>query len=114
MLNAIRSVALLALLAISQVCSAQTSPGYDQFVVAEDVVVRWVNGEQRFCQRLNLKGNICGQHSKIGGKRFFEVMDWWHADTFVKAYTGLQNVEVLRIEPGRDGSSLVIYFKNAL
>lgn len=113
-----RLAALVALLLVGQAASAQNQhrsgpPQYDQFVVAEDVEVQYINGELRFCQRRNLKARICGMYTKVFGKQIFEVMDWWHADTFVSAYTGIQRLEVTGISPGQDGASLVIYYRPA-
>lgn len=111
--STLAQAALLALLLVGLPVTAQTnSPArYEQFVIAEDVVIKYIKGEMRFCQRQNLKGLICGQHTKVFGKEVFEVLDWWHAAEFVKTYTGRQTITVTGVTPSTDGSSLTIYYK---
>lgn len=86
-------------------------PGYQQFVVAEDVVVQYVQGELRFCQRQNLKGAICGYHTKLFGKKIFEVGNWWSPLTFAQAYTQLAEIEVTQVSPGPGPANITIYFR---
>lgn len=86
---------------------------FQQFVVAEDVVIQYVRGELRFCQRQNLRGTICGYHTKIFGKKIFEVGDWWSAQTFAQAYTQMNDITVTQVAPGPGPSSITIYFQQS-
>lgn len=105
---------LSVIFSLSSLATAATNEapasGYEQYVVAEDAVTQYINGELRFCQRRNLKGRICGTRAKVFGREFFEPGNWWTAKTFAQAYTQLENLEVTQVAPGPQGS-IIIYFR---
>jgi hypothetical protein len=81
-----------------------------QFVVATDVVIQYVNGEMRFCERENTRGIVCGFQQKLFGKSRFAARDWWSAETYVQARTGLNEFTLWGVEPTGDGRGIIIYF----
>lgn len=81
-----------------------------QFVSANDVVIQYVNGEIRFCEREHVRGVTCGWHQKLFGKTRFAARDWWSAETYVQARTGLNEFTLWAVEPTADGRGIVIHF----
>lgn len=81
-----------------------------QFVVAQDVEIQYIRGEMRFCERKFVRGLVCGFEQKLFGKKSFAARDWWSAETYVQAMTGLNEFTLYNVEPTRDGRGIIIYF----
>lgn len=106
-LIALVSFALLGALASSAYAQ---SPVFMQAVVADNVEIMYVRGELRFCERENLKGVTCGFQQRLFGKTTFAARDWWSAETYVQARTGLNEFTLYGVEPTSDRRGLIIHF----
>jgi hypothetical protein len=103
----IRSILFITLFVLGNLANAQA---LRQFVVAPDVEIQYHNGELRFCERENLRGMVCGFEQKMFGKRRFAARNWWTAETFVQARTGLNEFTLWSVEPTADGRGVIVYY----
>lgn len=112
------TAALTALLLVgygassAQPCSfgLEASAGYESFVVTDDAEVRHIEGKVRFCPRPSLKRGVCYVEQRFFKKSYMAPIDWWTPETYAQASTGLQELQVTRLEPAPNGG-LVIYFR---
>jgi len=106
-MRTIRTILAIILLTLGFAAQAQA---FKQFVVAPDVEVQYLNGTMRFCERENLRGITCGFEQRIFGKKRFAARNWWSAETYVQARTGLNEFTLWGVEPTADGRGIIIYF----
>ncbi|GBG14292.1 30S ribosomal protein S5 [Novimethylophilus kurashikiensis] len=111
MFNFIKTV--ICMLCLAWLFSPQANAGttYPMFVVAHDIEARQIEGEFRFCERVNLKNGVCYQKVNFFGKTKRMPQDWWSPETYVSAYTGIESPVVVSIEPTADGRGVIIYYQ---
>lgn len=106
-MQSIRATLFFVLFALGVSAHAQADR---QFVVVPDVAIQYINGQMRFCERLDVHGITCGFQQKLFGKAHFAARNWWSAETYVQARTGMNEFTLWGVEPTSDGRGIVIYF----
>lgn len=113
LLHCVKKLTALILFALASIHASSVSaqvPVFMQSLVAENVEVMYVKGELRFCERENLKGITCGFQQRLFGKTTFAARDWWSAETYVQARTGLNEFTLYGVSQTPDGRGLIIHF----
>lgn len=85
---------------------------YVSFVETHQVVTQYVRGELRFCQVELVAGYICRQQVNFFGKTKLIAGDWWHVENYVTAASGIQNPEIISVEPNGRGGLLIKFTGN--
>lgn len=103
----------LSLMFHSTAHAQRMGPGsYVQTIIAEDVVVQYIRGELRFCERAAVQGIICRDTHHPLGKATKRPMarSWWSPETYVAAVTGRQDFTIEGVSQGHRRNSLAISF----